>query len=96
MSEVLQFLENLGRHGCPVPIGDPGYEAGVSALAVDDAQRRALLDRDADALASLLGARPVMLCSIFPTEQPQRENETPDADEPDYVPQEDDPLEEER
>lgn len=41
------------------------YQAGVSGLAADDACKQALMDRDAKALASLLGGRDQMRCAIM-------------------------------
>ena len=89
MSQVLQFLESLGRDGAVAARAGQGYLAAVSSLDIDEMQRQALLDLDATALADLLGARPVMLCSIFPAEDPQREDEQSPDQEPDDTPQED-------
>ena len=89
MSQVLQFLESLGRDGAVAARAGQGYLAAVSSLDIDEMQRQALLDRDAGALADLLGARPVMLCSIFPAEDPQREDAQSPDQEPDDTPQED-------
>ena len=58
MSQVLQFLESLGRDGHPAHLVGREFEAMVSSLDIDDAQRQALLDRDAAGLGNLLSVRP--------------------------------------
>ena len=87
MSQVLQFLESLGRDGHPAHLVGREFEAMVSSLDIDDAQRQALLDRDAAGLGNLLSARPVMLCSIFPADEPQREDVDTPEDRPDETPE---------
>lgn len=88
MSQVLQFLEHLGRHGPAAHLDDGEFATAVAGLDVDPAQRQALLGRDAGALAGLLGGRPLMLCSIFPADEPQREDEDAPDQQPDETPQE--------
>ena len=65
------------------------YAAQVQALALATPEMRALLDRDAAALARLLGARDEMMLNVFPAEdEPQKQNDEP---APDDVPGEDAP-----
>lgn len=68
--DAIGFLEAVGRGAFPPSAGD--YGASVDALEIDQAQRRALRDRDPAALGALLSARSTMMCMIA----------VPDADEP--------------
>ena len=64
MSDVIRFLESAA-------IRQPGgaqYGAMVSRLDANDDQKRALIDRDAEALARLLGGRETMCCMILGTD----------------------------
>ncbi|MDQ3269506.1 MAG: hypothetical protein M3Q11_04860 [Pseudomonadota bacterium] len=61
MSEVIQFLDAIGRNPSPSPAG---FAAAVGMLQIDADQKQALLDRDQLALAALLHARPKMYCYI--------------------------------
>ena len=64
MSDVIRFLES-------VAIRQPGglqYGAMVSHLDANDDQKRALMDRDAEALARLLGGRDSMCCMVLGTD----------------------------
>lgn len=63
MSNVLQFIENLGRH--PALLSDPDYIRAVMDADIDDASRDALLRRDATALSSVLDARSPMFCFSY-------------------------------
>ena len=76
MSNVVQFLESLGRNPAV------NYSAAVAALDVEDAERQALLARDQSALNDLLGGRKKVLCALFPAEgdEPQQE-EQPEPDD---------------
>ena len=62
MSNVIQFLETIGR--------GPGlrpeqYAAVVSSLDVDAGQRDALLARDGERLSQALGGRGEARCLIY-------------------------------
>lgn len=92
MSDVVSFLEALGRDAMTGNgLAAEGYASRVEVLDIDDDQRTALINRDADALGRLLQGRQVMLCSVFPADEPQREGE---GDEPDDRP-DDSPAEDE-
>ena len=88
MSNVIQFLESLGRNpASALPHAD--YAAAVAALEIDDAQRQALLDRDHAALNGLLGGRAKVYCLVAPAEnepqqddQQESEDDDQDKDEP--------------
>lgn len=85
MTDALAFLDACGRD--PALLDD--YAAQVQALALATPEMRALLDRDAAALARLLGARDEMMLNVFPAEdEPQKQNDEP---APDDVPGEDAP-----
>ena len=64
MSNAIRFLEHLGSR----PLSAAEYAAGVAALEVDEAQRRALLDRNAVALNDLLGGRRKLMFAILAPE----------------------------
>lgn len=65
MSEVIAFLERMGSNPSSVSFSDDGYEAAVSSLKIDSVQSKALLARDAMALAKGLDARAQMICMIL-------------------------------
>lgn len=85
MSNVIAFLESLGKNPALAEAANEDYAAAVDALGLDDAPRQALLARDANALSDLLGGRSTMVCALFPADdQPQKEQEDePQEDSPD-------------
>ena len=74
MSNVIAFLEALGKNPALAEASNEDYAAAVDALGLDDAPRQALLARDATALNDLLGGRSKMVCALFPAD-----GETPEA-----------------
>lgn len=84
MSNVIAFLESLGKNAAHSQLSGEAYVAAVEALALDDAPRQALLDRDASALSGLMGGRLKMMCLLFPAdgEQPKEGDEPAEGDEP--------------
>jgi hypothetical protein len=64
MSNLVRFLESVGRHPATVFSRPTDYIRAVASLDVDEAQRLALLNRDSSALGSLLNARTEMICAI--------------------------------
>lgn len=64
MSNVIQFLETIGRS----PVSAREYAASVNALDVDAAQQQALMHRDHAALNALLGGRTKLFCSVLAEE----------------------------
>jgi hypothetical protein len=85
MTDSLAFLDACGRD--PALLDD--YTTQVTALGLDAEQTRALLARDAAALARLLNAAQTMVCGLFPAEdEPQKQDDQP---EPDQAPGEDTP-----
>lgn len=63
MSNVIQFLEALGSTS--VKLSPTEYAMNVATLEVEESHRKALMDRDQDALGTLLGGRPGMRCIIW-------------------------------
>ena len=84
MSNVIRFLESMGSNPSLAHLSPAEYAASVAALEVDDAQGRALLDRDAVTLNALLGGRPKIYCSQF---APERREDQPAKreDDPAFV-----------
>ena len=80
MSNVIQFLESLGRNpAAALPHAD--YAAAVAALEIDDAQRQALLDRDHAALNGLLGGRAKVYCLVAPAENEPQQDDQRESDD---------------
>ena len=65
MSNIIRFLETMGSK----PISPAEYAATVAALEVGASQRKALLDRDQDALNELLDGRRQLRCAIFAADE---------------------------
>ena len=65
MSNIIRFLETMGSK----PISPADYAATVAALEVGVPQRKALLDRDQDALNELLDGRRQLKCAIFAADE---------------------------
>lgn len=83
MSNVIAFLESMGKDASLARLEGEAYVAAVDALGLDDAPRQALLDRDASALADLLGVRLEMMCMLFPADDDKKDDDQDDSDEPD-------------
>ena len=84
MSNVIQFLESMGRNPGMTRLSAADYAATVALLDVHDEQRDALLNRDHDALNGLLGGREKMVCAVWsPEEQPvRRDDDQPEEEQP--------------
>ena len=67
MSNVIRFLEAVGSK----PLSAADYVAGVSLLDIDEDQKKALRERDYDALSQSLRGRHVVRCLIFGGEEVQ-------------------------
>lgn len=84
MSEVIRFLESMGRNPA-ITAGE--FAASVAALEVDDAHKQALLQRDANSLNDLLGGRErMMLAQWAPDSEPQRKDDDQEGDVPSQDP----------
>lgn len=85
MSEVIVFLESMGR--ASAPLSDADQMQAIASFAPD--VRAALAGRESARLAQLLGGRPFMACSIYapdtdeslPDEQPVTPDDVPGEDE---------------
>lgn len=77
MSDVIRFLESLGRN--PLPLSEAEFTAAVENAALSPETKRALLLRDIEALNREVGGRGFMLCLIY---QPDND-EQPGREEPD-------------
>lgn len=90
MSNVIQFLESLGRSSAATRWSMDEYSAAVGSLDVLAEAREALLCRDQDALNGLLNGRAAMYCYISTPDDEEQESVPDDADD-DGVPDEDEP-----
>jgi hypothetical protein len=78
MSNVIRFLEALGRDAAATP---QAYATAVQALDVDPEIRDALLRRDRAALDRLLGARHNVMIVLVPAEDDEPAEQPGDDDE---------------
>ena len=85
MSNLIQFLEQLGGDARLAHAGDTEYLAAVESASLDDAPKQALRNRDADALNDLAGGRLRMMCILFPAEgdDEKKDDQPDDGTEPD-------------
>ena len=90
MSNVIQFLEAMGRNPGVHGLSAADYAASVALLEIDGAQQQALLDRNPAALNGLLEGRAKMFCMIS-TPDKRAPGEAPDDDG--YVPDTEEPVE---
>jgi len=93
MSNVIRFLEAMGRNPGIHGLTAADYAASVALLGIDRAQQQALLDRNPLALNDLLDGRPKMFLLINIPNPDDHEaipgddedgDGVPDADEPPY------------
>ena len=90
MSNVIQFLETMGRQPALSPAD---YAATVAALDFEPAQQQALLASDVSALNSLLEGRSKM---FFMVATPERApSDAPDQDDG-FSPDEEEPVDPDR
>lgn len=84
MSNVIGFLEQMGKNAALSRLEGEEFAAAVDALGLDDAPRQALLARDHEALNALLGGRLAMTCMLFPADDDnKKDDEQEDGDSPD-------------
>lgn len=81
MSNVIQFLEKLGRDAAIGEGSAESYASAVSKLEIDDALRQVLLSKDSVALNKLLGARHNVMMILVPAEDEPAENDGPGRDD---------------
>lgn len=95
MSNVIQFLETMGRNPSMTRVSTVDYAASVALLEIHNEQRHALLHRDQDVLSGLLGGRSKMLCSVFPADDDQKDDQKHDNEREPEEPNRDTPAESE-
>jgi len=84
MSNVIQFLESMGKDAALSNLSAEEYAATVKALSVDDVAKHALLNRDQDALNDSIGTYKKMMMLLLPAEDDnQGEGEKKDDDQKD-------------
>lgn len=82
MSNVIQFLESMGKDANLGDMTPEDYTAAVKALGVDDNAKHALLNRDHEALNQFLGGRMKMMMALVPAENDdQGEGKEDDKDD---------------
>ncbi len=68
MSNVIQFLESMGKDASLGNMSQEEYTASVKALGIDDQAQHALLNRDQNALNDSIGAYKKMMMILVPAE----------------------------
>lgn len=84
MTQVVAFLESLGRQG---DLADEAYAAAVAALDLTPLVREALMQRDVARLPQLLGASEPVCFILSPAEEAPAQDDQPAESEPDEKPQ---------
>ncbi len=72
MSQIIQFLENMGKNPSIARLDPDAFAASVDALSIDSASRSALLSKDSKAIGRMLGAKDRLQCILFKPEQDGR------------------------
>ncbi len=90
MSNAIQFLEALGASPASANRDAEAYARALSVVDVDEAQRHALIGRDADALGRLLDGRERMLCMVSTPDGGETPDEPDKSDESGDEPENDD------
>ncbi len=86
MSNVIQFLEAMGKDAALSNMSPEEYNAAVKALTLDDAAQHALLSRNQNALNDSIGAYKKMMMLLLPAEddnQGESDTEKKDDDQDD-------------
>lgn len=83
MTNVIQFLESMGRDAAMAKMSAEDFNVAVSELEADEGVGAALCLRDHKALADILAARPAMICMIATPGEAPIEEEVPAGDAPD-------------
>lgn len=89
MSKVLNILDRLGRDAELQHVSSEALTQALLDMDLDQVTLTAMVNSDAAALASILGAPSNVVCGLFPGKE---EEETPDEDEEEDAPdREEDP-----
>ena len=81
MSNVIQFLESMGKDAALSNMSPEEYTTAVKALGVDDVAKHALLSRDHAALNDTLGGRKKMMMMLAPAEDDEQSQTQNDDDD---------------
>ncbi len=81
MSNIIQFLESMGKDAAAGNMSTEEFTAAVKALDVDDVAQHALLNRDHAALNEVLGGRMKMMMMLVPAEDDEGEGQDNDKDD---------------
>ncbi len=81
MSNIIQFLESMGKNAALSTMSTEEYATAVKALGVDDAAQHVLLTRDPQLLSNLLGGRMKMMMALVPAEDDEGEGKGKDDDQ---------------
>ena len=81
MSNVIQFLESMGKNAALGNMSPVEFAAAVKALGADDVAQQALLNRDHEALNGFLGGRAKMMMMLVPAEDDEGEGKQNDDDQ---------------
>jgi hypothetical protein len=81
MSNVIQFLESMGKNALIGNMSTEQYTTAVKALDVDAVAQHALLNRDHSALNDFLGGRMKMMMMLVPAEDDEGEGQDKDGDQ---------------
>lgn len=84
MSNVIQFLEAMGKDAALARLSAPEYAEAIAKLEIDHELRDALARRDVSAVKRLLGTSDTLMMLLFRKEEdaPQEE-ERENEDKPD-------------
>lgn len=81
MSNVIQFLESMGKDAALSNMSPEEYTTAVKALGVDDVAKHALLNRDQNALNDSIGVYKKMMMILVPAEDDDGEGNGKDDDQ---------------
>lgn len=84
MSNVIQFLETMGRDAAFSRLSTPEYAESVARLELDHELRDALARKDVSALKRLLGLSDTLMMLLFREgeDAPQQDDHQQDGDTP--------------
>jgi hypothetical protein len=85
MTDVIEFLEQLGRNARLRHAPAAEVERALAATAIDPELRSALLAADTLRLGELLGAQPTICCLIEKPDQEEDEEEEEEEEDDEAV-----------
>jgi hypothetical protein len=81
MSNIIQFLESMGKNAALSNMSPEEFSFAVKALNVDDAAEHALMNRDHASLNDFLGGRMKMMMVLVPAEDDDQGEDKNDKDD---------------